>query len=152
MTGESFVDGHRAEAVTARLAGLGAARAAQATEMTEAGLMAAVRGLTRAMGHRVYHTARSDRSDKGFPDLVIVGPGGIAYRELKRESGRVTAEQACWLHDLRAAGADADVWRPSDLLTGRVAATLTALRGPTRASQTSVGAFVSARGRGGVGG
>jgi len=49
----------------------------------------------------------------GFPDLVLVG-GRVLYRELKSMRGRTSDAQSAWLASLRAAGADACVWRPSD--------------------------------------
>jgi len=61
---------------------------------------------------------------KGFPDLVLVGPCGVLYRELKTERGRLSPEQLRWRDALQAAGADWAVWKPSDLLAGRVDAEL----------------------------
>ncbi len=51
---------------------------------------------------------------KGFPDLVISGPGGCIFRELKSEKGKVAPEQQTWIDMLTNAGEDAKVWRPSD--------------------------------------
>jgi hypothetical protein len=67
-----------------------------------------------------------DRGISGFPDLVLVkvklhsGPafGGTAlimFRELKLDTGRVQPHQREVLEQLKAAGADVDVWRPADL-------------------------------------
>lgn len=47
-------------------------------------------------------------------NLVIVGKGGFIFRELKTEKGYLSEAQVLWLAKLTAAGADADVWRPSD--------------------------------------
>ncbi len=82
--------------------------------MTERQLLDAVRDACRWSGLLCYHTFDSRRSERGFPDLVVLGTRGILWRELKTERGRVTPDQREWLDRLRQAGADADVWRPSD--------------------------------------
>jgi hypothetical protein len=49
----------------------------------------------------IYHTHDSRRSQAGFPDLVAIrrDPDGVTLfvGELKRENGRITAEQSAWL-------------------------------------------------------
>lgn len=98
-----------------------AMRAQLAADMTEAVLQAQVVAVARTLGWRVYHTHDSRRSHPGFPDLVLVHTlHGILWRELKTMKGRVTAAQRAWLNDLVEAGENADVWRPVDLLEGRV--------------------------------
>ncbi len=64
-------------------------------------------------GWKVYHTYRSDRSEKGFPDLVLVR-GCVIYAELKTEKGKATKEQEEWLTALKAANQEVYLWRPSD--------------------------------------
>lgn len=96
--------------------------------MTEDQLLSAVRDLCRLYQLTSYHTHRSDRSDPGFPDLVIVGPAGVLFRELKTAAGKLTADQRRWQTELHAAGADVAVWRPADLLGGGVGDQLRALR------------------------
>ena len=98
-----------------------------AAAMSEAQLLAAVRQACRTLGLLCYHTHDSRRSEPGFPDLVIVGSRMI-IRELKTERGRVRPEQRTWLDALRRAGQDADIWRPGDFYSGRIASELTALR------------------------
>lgn len=90
-----------------------------ARDMTEAQLQAAIIGAAQRLGWLVYHTHDSRRSAPGFPDLVLVhaGRGITLFRELKRSTGKVTAEQQRWLDALTAAGQDAAVWRPVDWLT-----------------------------------
>ena len=85
-----------------------------AGQMSEETLQAKVEDLAQRLGWRKYHTHDSRRSDKGFPDLVLVhaGRGRVLYRELKKQTGRVTKEQKEWLADLTAAGQDAGLWRP----------------------------------------
>ncbi len=82
--------------------------------MTEQELLVAVRQACRWSALLVYHTYSSRRSEAGFPDVVVVGPRGILFRELKSERGRVTSGQREWLDRLNDAGADAAVWRPAD--------------------------------------
>jgi hypothetical protein len=59
-----------------------------------------------------HHETDSRRSKKGFPDLVIAGPNGVIFAELKTDTGRVTPEQNRWIEALRLGGAIAQVWRP----------------------------------------
>jgi hypothetical protein len=75
---------------------------------------------------RKYHTLRSKGSQPGFLDWVICGTR-VLWRELKREDENPTADQQAWIDDLRAAGQDADVWRPSDYLSGHIARELIAV-------------------------
>lgn len=65
---------------------------------------------------------------KGWPDLTIVGPGGVLFRELKAERGSPTPEQRTWLEALTAAGADAGIWKPRDLASGLIQRQLNGLR------------------------
>ena len=82
---------------------------------SESDFQSQVRALCRFYGLTVYHTHNSQRSDPGFPDLVIVGASGVLFRELKTEVGRLRPMQKFWISVLQSAGQDADVWRPSDL-------------------------------------
>jgi len=56
----------------------------------------------------------------GFPDIVFVkandrGVGGILFVELKTEIGRLDPHQKEWLEEIRLAGGEWYVWRPSDM-------------------------------------
>lgn len=65
---------------------------------------------------RHYHTRNSRRSVGGFPDLVLIRGRRLVVAELKKEDGKPpTAEQRAWLESFAATGAEAYVWRPSDL-------------------------------------
>lgn len=124
-------------------------RLAQARAMTEDQLLGAVLGTPRrpglalSLGWRGYHTHRSQHSPAGFPDLALVRRGRLIMAELKREKGKTTPAQDGWLEDLaevaeHAHNPDAEallgddyrpavavyVWRPSDLLEGRIAEAL----------------------------
>jgi hypothetical protein len=105
--------------------------------LSEKQLQATVVEACKAAGLLCYHTFDSRRSASGFPDLVIVGRGGVLFRELKTAKGRVSVEQQAWLDALVAAGADAAVWRPADLATGAISSRLRALRRrPARTPET----------------
>ena len=68
----------------------------------------------------VYHTFDSRRSDPGFPDLTMVRDGRLIFAELKTEKGRLTGDQAHWLHELGKVIEPYQrhvaryVWRPAD--------------------------------------
>lgn len=65
----------------------------------------------------------------GLPDLLIAGPGGILWREVKSAAApQVRADQQAWMRMLRAAGADVAVWSEEDYGSGRVEAELEAIR------------------------
>jgi hypothetical protein len=116
------------------------ARRPAAPSMTEAHLLTAVLDLCKLLHLRVAHfrPARTDRGWRtavqgdgaGWPDLVIVGPGGVIYRELKTDRGRISPVQADWLVALVDAGQDAGTWRPEDLASRRIERELLALRRP----------------------
>lgn len=78
----------------------------------------------------IYHTYFSDRSEAGFPDLVLAHPGDgrIVFAELKTMKGRVTERQASWLNALASAQHDGTVrvctWRPCCWLSGEIEAVL----------------------------
>jgi hypothetical protein len=75
------------------------------------------------------HNSDSRRAHPGWPDWVIAGPGGVIVRELKRQHLGPTPLQQRWLDYLAGAGLDVAVWRPLDLLEGRIAATLRVVAG-----------------------
>ena len=90
----------------------------------EADLQRAVIDLAQLHGLLVHHCrparmqsgkwATPLQGAKGFPDLVIAGPAGTLFRELKSTKGQLSAEQVAWLDRLRSSGADASVWCPAD--------------------------------------
>lgn len=111
------------EATSLLPAGSKAIAAAMTEDRGPDSLDAHVRKLIKDLSLRAYHTHDSRRSPSGFPDWVITGKRTI-YRELKREGKDPTGAQQDWLDALAAALDDAAVWRPSDLLSGRIQAEL----------------------------
>ncbi|MFE6228925.1 VRR-NUC domain-containing protein [Cellulosimicrobium sp. NPDC057862] len=99
-----------------------------AAGMKEDALQAQVIAVARDLGFLVYHTHDSRKSERGWPDLVLVHPtrGRLLYRELKQQKRYPTPEQRKWLAALAATGADVGVWRPLDILERRVHAELQA--------------------------
>lgn len=84
--------------------------------MPEKALLANVRNLATRHGFLVYHTHRSDKSEPGFPDLVLCKPGRLLFIELKSATGKVTEDQMRWLELLKRSvpGVEVYLWRPSD--------------------------------------
>ena len=76
-----------------------------------------------------YHAWRQHarKAREGWPDWAITGGGGAMIRELKRQDKNPTPIQERWLLSLRAAGWDADVWKPCCVLSGRMAHELAAI-------------------------
>ena len=68
----------------------------------------------KMQGWEVYHTYNSQRSEPGFPDLVLARDR-ILYRELKSETGSLTFYQQKWGKAIEKAGGDWAVWRPSQI-------------------------------------
>ena len=110
---------------------------------SEAELQVAVIDLARLRGWLVHHTRPARLSSggwrtpiqghPGFVDLVKVRQWRVIFAELKRQTGRVSADQTVWLDELAQAAAgghltpptvEVDLWRPSDWLSGAIAETL----------------------------
>jgi hypothetical protein len=109
-------------------------RQAIAGKMSEAELERRIRRIVRDLrkaGFPLlgYHTHDSRKSPEGFPDWVYASIHGHIFRELKREHEKPAAAQEEWLMILQAGGADAGVWRPSDLVSGRIGRELAVLAG-----------------------
>lgn len=91
---------------------------------TEAQLDTHLRELVAWLRLTAYHTHDSRHSAAGFPDWVIAGPYGLLFRELKTQAGKLTGAQQKWAGELLSAGANYEVWRPYDAITGRITADL----------------------------
>lgn len=112
--------------------------------MTEDDLLTTVLGMAQVMGIKTAHfrpaQSKTGRwltavqgDGKGYPDVTFCGPGGVMFRELKSAKGTPSPEQKVWLAALTAAGADAGVWKPTDLRSGRIEAEMKAIRRPASA-------------------
>lgn len=89
---------------------------------TEAEFQATVIELAETCGWRAMHVRPSrvrgdswatSTSIPGWPDLTLLGHGRVIFVELKTTSGRLTSDQRQVLDELKRAGQDARVWRPS---------------------------------------
>lgn len=110
--------------------------------MTHEELRLAVKWKTTVLG-LFSHYCRNSRychGQPGFPDLAIVGPRGVIFRELKSEYDDTTADQDHWgwllqqpsggMIDYEPLGIDRwRIWRPADLESGLISSELEALGG-----------------------
>ena len=103
-------------------------------QMTEAQLLAEVTSRCERHGVASVHVDNAHHSKRrgdliGFPDLILCGRNGVAFRELKREGPGYSLRpaQTAWKWRLLAAGQSWDIWQPSDLASGRIDRELTAL-------------------------
>jgi hypothetical protein len=77
-------------------------------------------GITRAakqLGYLVFHTTYAIGSEKGYPDLHIVGHGRSWFLELKGPKPKIYPEQEAWIEALQAHGYDARFVFPADYET-----------------------------------
>jgi hypothetical protein len=83
-------------------------------------------GLARSLSWMAYHTHDSRRSEPGYPDLHLIHFGRrlSLFRELKSTKGRISPAQIEWGEALTRAGHDFAIWRPADVVSGAVLATL----------------------------
>lgn len=77
----------------------------------------------------LFHASKDSRRDTsaGWPDLVVVGPGGIIFRELKSDQGRLQVPQRRAGSLIERAGGNWAVWRPQHLTDGNISQWLTVL-------------------------
>ena len=86
----------------------------QRLRQSEKSFQAAILRLATLQHWQTYHVFDSRRSAAGFPDLWILRAGVLLVRELKTDTGIVSAAQQDWLDALAACGLDVKVWRPRD--------------------------------------
>jgi len=67
-----------------------------------------------------FHHCRDARlcDGNGYPDLIIVGAGGVLFRELKLSGRKPSFEQRQWGLELRRAGQNWKVWTELDYESG----------------------------------
>ena len=58
--------------------------------------------------------AKREGLAKGFPDLIALAPGKVAFIEMKSAKGRVRADQTEWIDRLKAMGFPAGIFRDAD--------------------------------------
>lgn len=98
--------------------------------MSEAALMEHIRILCFDLRLPAFHVYDARRCwGPGFPDLVIVGPSGILYREVKDRTNSIRPEQRKWGSDITRGGGNWAVWRPVDLVNGTIATQLVRIAG-----------------------
>jgi VRR-NUC domain len=93
-----------------------APRPAGAPPILEGAWLAKVRQIAELHGWTTYHTHNSQRSEPGWPDLVLGHPRQrrTVFAELKSERGFLSAPQRLWLTHLAVCGFETALWRPSD--------------------------------------
>ncbi len=112
----------------------------KALAMAEPTFQRAIVDLAKMLGLLVHHCRPAAGRDgkwvtpiqghQGFCDLVIAGPGGVLFRELKNDITQPTPQQNRWIDMLRSAGADVAIWRPAQLRDGTIETALKALTRP----------------------
>lgn len=82
--------------------------------MPEDMLLGKIVRFARRHGWLAYHTYDSRRSEKGFPDLVLVRGDRVIFAELKSAKGKLSPAQEKWRDGLLQAVAEWHLWRPAD--------------------------------------
>lgn len=95
--------------------------------MNEAELEEHVRVLCLDLGILRFHVPDSRRMDAGLPDDVLIGPYGMLWRECKTQTGQLRTMQRVVRDALVDLGHDWAIWRPEDLLSGRIQRELIAI-------------------------
>jgi hypothetical protein len=82
-------------------------------------------------GKLLWHHCRDSRhcqGHTGLPDLIITGPHGLLFVEVKPHHGsRLRSGQTSWRYMLEAVGARHQVWTTADLDDGTIRKELRAL-------------------------
>jgi hypothetical protein len=104
--------------------------------VTEEELQARVIALAWRTGLLVFHSGIPWHDiGRGFPDLVIIGPRGVLFAELKSAAGKLSAEQKEWRRGITGAGLQWRLWRPAHLNNGHVESELKEIASPPSAKR-----------------
>ena len=98
-----------------------------AMAMSEAELEEHVRDIAKDLGVIRFHVRNSRGTNAGLPDDILIGPGGVLWRECKTQKGKLTGAQWAAGDALVLAGQDWNTWRPADLLDGTITRELAAI-------------------------
>ena len=100
--------------------------------------------------HHCTHSVQCD-GDHGLPDLLIIGPGAVLWRECKpHRHAHLSPGQVTWRYTIQAAGADWAIWTPEDVEDGTMDRDLRHAAGlPATSCQDRPGREIHAPGRGG---
>jgi hypothetical protein len=88
-----------------------------AMQRLEKVVQAQVAALAARHGWLHYHTHRSDKSERGYPDSTLIRPPRFILAELKRDGTiRPTPDQCRWLDTAAdVTGIEVYLWRPADI-------------------------------------
>lgn len=87
------------------------------TVAKESELQKWVEDLATYCGWMWYHNSDSRRSPSGLPDLILMKPPLLLFKELKKLGRRHTLkpEQSTWIAGLTECGLEAGVWTPAEI-------------------------------------
>lgn len=88
-------------------------------------------------GVLVHHCRDSRHCDgqRGLPDVILAGPRGVLFVELKSSMHGMTSHQRTWHWMLKAAGAQVVTWLPSHFRNGTAEAAIAAIGRPEDMSE-----------------
>ena len=83
-------------------------------------IVAEIQKRAKARGLLSHYCGSAERchGDRGMPDLVLAGPFGVAWVEVKTPGDRLRPEQTSWRYMLQAAGEVYEVMGERDLAPG----------------------------------
>lgn len=106
--------GEMYDAIDWRRSDLDTVRYVETDSMTRAQLEAAVKQIAELAGW-LTHRSGENRSEGGYPTLILVRPPRLVFVHLKSSRGRMTEAQKRWRNQLLGTEAEWYLWRPADL-------------------------------------